>query len=95
MASNKLGLHPVNEYISILASSHLYQEIFNVFYSLDKTGPLSPDQYVFSQMILALGKQKALHTGGTESPEGGKENVNLKNAVDVRFLWHQMTKASQ
>ncbi len=95
MASNELGLQPVNEYISILASSHLYQEIFDVFYSLDKTGPLSPDQYVFSRMILALGKRKALHAGGTEAPEGGKEDVHLRNAADVRFLWHQMIKASQ
>ena len=95
VTSSELGLQPVNEYISILASSHLYQEIFDVFYSLDKTGPLSPDQYVFSRMILALGKRKALHAGGTEPPEGGKGDVNLRNAADVRFLWHQMIKASE
>ncbi|KAF8339081.1 uncharacterized protein EI90DRAFT_2908285 [Cantharellus anzutake] len=94
-ASSELSLEPVNEYITILASSHLYQEMFDVFYGLDKTGPLSPDQYVFSRMILALGKRRALHTGGTQAPEGGTVDVNLRNAADVRFLWHQMVKAAQ
>ncbi|KAF9513260.1 hypothetical protein BS47DRAFT_1362592 [Hydnum rufescens UP504] len=94
-ASPELGNKPVNEYLSILNRARLYQTMFDVFYGMEKSGPLAPDQFTFTVMINAIGSRKALHAGGETPPEGGESDVHAQNASDVRFLWKQLVKASQ
>ncbi|KAG7449216.1 uncharacterized protein BT62DRAFT_1002786 [Guyanagaster necrorhizus] len=79
---------PLASYMRILGAAGLYQEMFDVYYDLDPTGPLTPDHLVFTSMFQSL---SPLHV-----PYGKNESLTvLQNASSAKLLWSQMLKASK
>jgi len=80
----ELTISPLAPYIRILGNAGEYQTIFDIYYSLDKEGPLAPDQFIYSAMF------QAIHAAMGDTVEG-----SVKVAADARMLWNQMIKASR
>ncbi|KAF9568906.1 hypothetical protein CPC08DRAFT_279478 [Agrocybe pediades] len=80
----ELYVAPIAGYIRILGGSGYYQELFDVFYSLDKDGPLAPDHIIFTAMFEAINRSLG------DTPEG-----SVKVAADARLLWGQFVKAAK
>ncbi|KAF8165351.1 hypothetical protein B0H34DRAFT_831012 [Crassisporium funariophilum] len=80
----ELTTNPLSGYIRILGSAGQYQEIFDVYYAMDKEGPQAPNEFIFTAMFQAIAAAK------DDVKEGG-----AKVAADARLLWTQMTKASK
>ena len=78
-----LSIDPLAGYIRILGSAGCYQEIFDVYYSMDQEGRLAPNQYIFTAMFKAIVAAKGDTTEGS-----------VKVAADTRLLWSQMIKIS-
>lgn len=81
--SPELLITPLAGYIRILGNAGRYQEVFDVYYAMDKEGPLSPNQFIFTAMF------KAIVAAKNSVSEG-----SAKVAADARLLWNQMAKAS-
>lgn len=79
--------HPLNMYIHILGAAKLHQKIFDVYFSLDVDGPLTPDNYTYTTMFNALFERK-------ESPVPDVD-VSTQNALDARVLWRRLLKDSE
>ncbi|KAL0579552.1 hypothetical protein V5O48_002481 [Marasmius crinis-equi] len=74
-----LDVEPIASYIRILGASGLHQDIFDVFYAMDTTGPLAPNQYIFDAMFRALSESR-----NSES--------SSQNAASAKLLWTTMLK---
>ncbi|PPQ98504.1 hypothetical protein CVT24_003995 [Panaeolus cyanescens] len=79
-----LSIDPLAGYIRILGNAGHYQEVFDVFYAMDKEGPLAPNQFIFTAMFQAIVAARG------DTPEG-----STKVAADAKLLWSQMIKASK
>ncbi|KAF9259506.1 hypothetical protein L218DRAFT_908218 [Marasmius fiardii PR-910] len=78
--SAELDISPLASYIKILGSAGLNQEIFNVCYSMDSSGPLSPNHIIFTAMFHAL--------SSIPDPDTGY----IANAASAKLLWSLMLK---
>ncbi|KAF9057583.1 hypothetical protein BJ165DRAFT_1335790 [Panaeolus papilionaceus] len=79
-----LSIDPLAGYIRILGNAGHYQEIFDVYYAMDKDGPLAPNQFIYTAMFQAIVAARG------DTPEGG-----AKVGSDAKLLWNQMIKASK
>ncbi|PPQ77740.1 hypothetical protein CVT25_011175 [Psilocybe cyanescens] len=82
--NSDLTIEPLGGYIRILGNAGQYQEIFDVYYSMDQDGPLAPNQYIFTCMFQAIAAAKKDTTEGS-----------VKVAADARMLWSQLTRAAK
>ncbi|KAF8655217.1 hypothetical protein AX16_003124 [Volvariella volvacea WC 439] len=87
--SPDIVVHPLAAYIKILGDSGNHQEIFDVYYSLDASGPFSANQFVYTAMFQALASVQG------PPPRGTDMTPTAKIAADARLLWTQMIKASK
>ncbi|KAK1236566.1 hypothetical protein PQX77_000118 [Marasmius sp. AFHP31] len=78
-SSKSLNVSPIASYIRILGDNGRHQEIFDVFYAMDTTGPLAPDQYIFEAMFRGL--RAALNT-----------ETSSQHAASAKLLWTTMLK---
>ncbi|KAF7355304.1 Pentatricopeptide repeat-containing protein [Mycena sanguinolenta] len=83
--SSELSIDPLPPYITILGNAGQYEEVFILFYSMEKEGPLAPNKFIFTAMFQALSTTRA----GLTSAQ------YLKNATDAKVLWEQVLKASR
>ncbi|KAJ8453558.1 hypothetical protein ONZ45_g19669 [Pleurotus djamor] len=79
--SSQLSTLPLSYYIKILGDTGHIQNIFDVYYALDGSVNLAPDQYIYTAMFSALAGKKLTEQGNA--------------AFDAKLLWSQMLKASQ
>ena len=79
-----LSPNPLASYIRILGKAGEYQAIFDVYYAMDKEGPLAPNRLVYTALF------QAIHAAISGTTEGG-----VKVAADARLLWSQMMKAAK
>ncbi|EAU84780.1 hypothetical protein CC1G_00299 [Coprinopsis cinerea okayama7 len=83
---------PLAAYIKILGDNGEYDEILDVFKSLDKDGPFSPDATVYAATFHAIANmRRVLVAKGITPPEQWEATV----AADARQLWTQLGKASK
>ncbi|KAJ7700086.1 hypothetical protein B0H17DRAFT_926007 [Mycena rosella] len=82
--SPELSLDPVPAYITILGNAGKFDEIFVLYHSLAKEGPLAANQFLFTAMLRALSVTNAGLTSAQYA----------KNATDARVLWDQVLKTS-
>lgn len=78
-----LSVQPINYYIEILGSARLKQKMWDVFYALDKEGPMAPTEYTFTMMFRAI-----LYRHDSKDASGD-------GASEASLLWRQMLKASE
>ncbi|KAF9534332.1 pentatricopeptide repeat-containing protein [Crepidotus variabilis] len=71
-------------YIRILGNAGKYQAAFDVYYAMDKDGPLAPNRFVYTAMFKA-----------TQSALGDTTEGRVKVAQDARLLWSQMMRAAK
>lgn len=88
-SSSEISTAPTAAYIRILGDAGLYQEIFDVYYSLDQEGPLSPSPNVFTAIFDALSRKRS-----PPSPNEARDG-RARNASDVKSLWKQMIKIAE
>jgi hypothetical protein len=74
----------VANYVRILGKAGEYQAIFDVYYSMDKEGPLAPNRLVYTALF------QAIHAAMSDTIEG-----RVKVAADARLLWSQMMKSAK
>jgi hypothetical protein len=80
---------PLAGYIKILGNAGEYQEIFDVFYSLDPDGTYTANEFIYTAIFKALADMRQVLNGkGITAPS----QWDAKVASDVRMLWNQMTK---
>ncbi|RXW25186.1 hypothetical protein EST38_g709 [Candolleomyces aberdarensis] len=80
---------PLAGYIKILGNAGEYQEIFDVFYSLDQDGTYIANEFIYTAIFQALADMRQVLNGkGITAPS----QWDAKVASDVRMLWNQMTK---
>ncbi|KAI5120674.1 hypothetical protein M0805_006963 [Coniferiporia weirii] len=72
-------------YFRILGKAGLYQKLFDVFYAMDETGPLAPDQYVYTSLLQVLNRRRSTENLGNLSPIE-------QNASDAKLIWRKMIK---
>lgn len=77
-------IQPLNIYLTILGRANLYDKLFEVFYGMDKSGPLEPDAFTYSNMFNALFDRKSETSNGGETMQ--------QNASDARLLWRRLIK---
>ncbi|KAF5331634.1 hypothetical protein D9611_007675 [Ephemerocybe angulata] len=83
---------PLAGYIKILGNSGEYQELFDVYYSLDPEGSFSANEFIYTALFQALTDMRhGLSGKGITAPA----NWGLKVAGDARMLWNQMQKNVQ
>ncbi|KAF6762617.1 hypothetical protein DFP72DRAFT_876355 [Ephemerocybe angulata] len=81
----------LSRYIKILGNSGEYQELFDVYYSLDPEGSFSANEFIYTALFQALTDMRhGLSGKGITAPA----NWGLKVAGDARMLWNQMQKNS-
>jgi hypothetical protein len=86
--SAELSIMPIGSYIKVLGNAGEYQKIFDVYYALDTSGPLSPNQFIFTAMFQALSERK--------SPSAGTEPaIHAQNSSNAKLLWRQMLRAAE
>jgi hypothetical protein len=85
--SPELSITPLAYYIKILGEAGCYQRIFDVYYAMDREGPLSPNQFIFTAIFQALSQRNA----PTSEDE---RTIHAQNASDAKALWRQLLKAS-
>lgn len=76
-----LSPDPLAGYFRILGRAGEYQAIFDVYYSMDKEGPMAPNRLVYTALF------QAIHAAMSDTTEG-----RIKVAADARLLWSQMMK---
>lgn len=78
---------PLAGYIKILGNAGEYQEIFDVFYSLDQDGNYAANEFIFTAIFQALAEMRQVLNGkGITAPT----QWDAKVASDARMLWNQM-----
>jgi hypothetical protein len=82
-SSPELNTAPIASYIQILGDVGMHQEIFDVFYNMDKEGPLAPDHLLFTAMFQALAAKPDPVTG------------YAPNSASAKLLWSLMIKAQR
>lgn len=75
---------PLAGYIRILGNVGRYQEVFDIYYEMDQSGPMAPNKLVWTAMFQAIASAKNSTT-----------ETGVKVAADARLLWNQMIKASK
>ncbi|KAF9009071.1 hypothetical protein BDQ17DRAFT_1219986, partial [Cyathus striatus] len=83
-ASPELSVLPLVGYIKILGDSGHYQDIFDIYYAMETSGPMAPNQFIFTAMFHAI--------SSAASAKGPKAVPPAKSAADARLLWNQMMK---
>ncbi|KAG7096967.1 hypothetical protein E1B28_004364 [Marasmius oreades] len=78
--SAELDISAIASYIRILGCAGLNQEIFDVCYAMDSSGPLSPNHIIFTAMFRAL----------SSTPDPDTDYVS--NAASAKLLWSLMLK---
>lgn len=86
--SPELSVIPFSRYINILGDARQYQKMFDVYYAMDDSGPLAPDNWIYASLLHALSER---HVVVGES----SESIHAKNASDARLLWKQAVKAAE
>jgi hypothetical protein len=86
--SDELSISPLAKYIKILGDAGDFQRIFNIYYTMDSEGPLSPNQDIFTAMFQVLSARR--RTDGYVSAISHSQNSST-----AKLLWTQMEKASQ
>lgn len=83
--SDELSVAPIAPYFKVLGDNGLQQKMFDIYYDMDKEGPLAPNQFVYTAMF------RALHTkrSGLNTP------AQAQNAASAKLLWTQLLKASK
>ena len=76
----ELNSSPYTCYIEILSSARLYQEMFDVYNSMDEEGPLSPNHYTFSTLLHMLAVRRTLG----DNSRGDK--IQEQNASDAKLI---------
>ncbi|TDL29887.1 hypothetical protein BD410DRAFT_685341, partial [Rickenella mellea] len=79
---------PTLLYMRILDASNQHQKMFDIFYDMEETGPLAPNEYIFGALFRGLSHRK--HTEKNDNL-----SVTEQNASDAKLLWRQMVKASE
>ena len=86
--SPEYSVAPINAYLSILSRAHQQQRMFDVYNSLDQSGPLSPDTITYTVMFGALGHSSTMASDDTPAARDLRE----RNASEARLVWRQLTK---
>ncbi|KAF5393610.1 hypothetical protein D9757_000025 [Collybiopsis confluens] len=81
-SSTELSVAPIASYMKILGAAAVHQDMFDVYYSLDSDGVLTPDHFLFTAMFQALSVQPTTESGDF-----------LPNAASAKLLWNLMLKA--
>ncbi|KAF5364288.1 hypothetical protein D9756_000630 [Leucocoprinus leucothites] len=81
-ADPELSVDPLASYIKILGNARRYNDVFEVFHSLEPDGPLSTNLLIFTSMFQVLASRPAADT------------PTFRQA-DARILWAQVVKASK
>ncbi|KAH8118677.1 hypothetical protein DFH11DRAFT_1502547 [Phellopilus nigrolimitatus] len=86
----KSELHhgPAIFYLRILRKANLFQKLLDTFYSMDETGPLAPDKYIYSALFQNLSYRQT-------TDKIGNLTVTEQNASDAKFLWRKLEKDFQ
>ena len=84
----ELSISPINSYMTILGRAGLYQKLFDVYQSLENTGPLAPSRHTFSIIFSALRQR-----GDTEAESN--PGIHKQNAADARLIWRRLMKMTQ
>ena len=79
-----LSPKPLADYIRILGKAGDYQGIFDVYYAMDKEGPLAPNRLVYTALF------QAIHAAMSDTTEG-----RVKVAADARLIWSQMMRSAK
>lgn len=79
---------PAAFYLMILAANNRYDAIFDVLADLDKEGPFSPTEFVYSKLFQVIAYRPQL------DPED-KEKVEYRNASDAKLLWKDLAKRAE
>jgi len=87
--SPEISIQPLAGYIKILGDAGCYQEIFDVYHTMDPEGPLAPDQFIYTSMFQALAKKP------DSSSRQDLSSIFAKHAAAAKLLWTQMQKAMQ
>ncbi|KAF9451720.1 hypothetical protein P691DRAFT_723501 [Macrolepiota fuliginosa MF-IS2] len=80
----ELSIDPLASYIKILGDAKCYNDIFDVFDSLDSDGPLAPNQLIYTSIFQSL----ASRPDNTDIPTTFRQ-------ADARLIWSQAIKASK
>ncbi|PIL37213.1 hypothetical protein GSI_00906 [Ganoderma sinense ZZ0214-1] len=86
--SPEYSVAPINAYLSILSRANQRQRMFDVYNSLDQSGPLSPNIITYTVMLGALGYSSMVTPGDDPAAPALRE----RNASDARLVWRQLTK---
>ena len=81
----EIRANPAAFYISILAANKQYNAMFDVLNALDKEGPFSPTEFIYSKVFQAIACR-------TQLTPGDEENVAYRNASDAKLVWKDLTK---
>lgn len=81
---------PIAHYIQILGDAGLYQKVFDVFYELDKEGPLAPNAMIFTAMFKVIAQR--VNPPDDLAPD---MTIGHKNASDGRLLWRYLSQAME
>jgi hypothetical protein len=83
--SPELTTQPLNDYVKILGDAGDFRKIFDVYYSLDRDGPFSPDHFFYTAMFNAISSREV-------SPEA---DASIQGILDPKLIWDQVMKAHQ
>ena len=80
---DELANSPIVLYAKILSKAGLYQNFFDLLFSVEETGPLAPNEYFYSTCFNALLRRESLENPGVLS-------VREQNASDAKLIWRRM-----
>ena len=86
--SPECNIAPINAYLSILSRAGQQQRMFDVYNSLDQSGPLAPTAITYTVVLGGLGHSSIVTFDDTPTARAIRE----RNASDARFVWRQLTK---
>jgi hypothetical protein len=86
--SDELSISPLAKYIKILGDAGDFQRIFDVYYTMDSDGPLSPNRDIFTAIFQVLSVRRY-----ADGDEGAI--FHNQNGSTAKLLWMQMEKASK
>ncbi|RPD67095.1 hypothetical protein L226DRAFT_452414 [Lentinus tigrinus ALCF2SS1-7] len=86
--SPELSVIPINAYLTVLSKAGQWQQMFDVYNTMEDSGPLSPNAVTYTIMIKSFGARSQLQQG--DDPEA--QAARARNASDARLVWRQMTK---
>jgi pentatricopeptide repeat protein len=85
--SPDLDISPLAFYIKILGDAGQYQQIFDVYYQLEPSGPLAANHLIYTSMFSAIAR---FNTAARK-----QLNASTAGVIDTKLLWTQTVKASQ